>query len=97
MPKRKTTYRVDSTEVQGEGSWIELTYLTHGEVQASLKAKGGDDQELLQRHIVAWNWVDSEGKPLGDPKDHTDDMLVSERGFVLGALFNPSGAVAVKN
>lgn len=96
MPKRILTFRVEASEVQGEGSWVELRYLTYGEHQVSLKGKG-DDQELLRNHVVDWNWVDSEGKPFGKPAECIDDLFMSERWFLLGKLFTPNSEAAVKN
>lgn len=96
MPKRNMTYRVDSTEVQGEGSWVDLRYLTYAEVQTSLKGEG-DDAELLREHVVKWNWVDSEGKLLGTPEDCLEDLFLSERWFLLGKLFNPTDKAEAKN
>ena len=96
MPKRQTTYRVDSTEVQGEGSWVELLYLTHGEAQASIKGEL-EDKALLKKHVVAWNWVDSEGEPFGEPRDHLFDLFIQERWFLLDKLFNPMEVDILKN
>lgn len=98
MPKRITTYRVDSAEVQGEGSWVEMSYITYGERLKALK--GGSKtfaNDILNEHILAWNWVDSDGKPFGDPQDCLVDLFPPEREFLIGKLFNPKSEAAEKN
>ena len=97
MPKRIEVYRVDSTEVQGKDSWVELRCLTWAEVQTSLKTKGENDEELLKTHVLAWNWVDSKGKPLGDPRDSIGKLLLHERWFIIDKLFKPRDKDTIKN
>lgn len=97
MPERQyTTYRVDSAEVQGDGSWVELSYLTHGETKNSLKGQG-DDAKLLEEHVIAWNWVDKKGKELPQPPEGLDKLVTPERWFLLGKLFNPDTEEEKKN
>lgn len=97
MPKRNTTYRVDSTEVQGEGSWVEMSYITYGERLKALKGGQGTFEDILDGHIIAWNWVDSAGEPFGDPQDFLVELFPPERQFLIGKLFNPKSEAAVKN
>lgn len=97
MSKRQyTTYRVPSDEVQGEGSWVELSYITHGEAQLSFQGKG-DDDVLLKSHVIAWNWVDNKGDPLGPPEEDLGKLISPERWFILGKLFNPDSKEEEKN
>lgn len=85
MPERKATYKVESASVQGEDSWVELSYMTWGEVQAAMKGDLKSD-DILKEHVLAWNWVDGEGKPL----DISVDVLFEpERRFLLDRLFDP--------
>lgn len=41
MPQRQSIITYDSTEVQGEGSWIKVRLVTHGEQKQILKEYGG--------------------------------------------------------
>lgn len=86
MAKRLTQkYRkVDSAEVQGEGSFVVFASPTFDDI-----AKFGDlifsDNEatktdaeaiklvvpLLQRFTVNWDWVDDDGTPLPNPQEDT--------------------------
>lgn len=85
MAQRKTTYRVDSSDVQGEGSWIELSFITRAESRAAKGDSWADD--MLKDHVVAWDWVDSEGNEM-DVAD-LDSLFQHEREFIIGKLFNP--------
>lgn len=79
MPQRSNTRKVMSPKVQGKDSFVEFRKITYGESKAlRLEAKAHKDDEewqmssseaLLTDHIVDWNWVDGEGKPLPLPKD----------------------------
>ena len=92
MAQRKSTYRVDSSSVQGEGSWVELSFITRGEAK---DAKGEDwADEMLKNHVVAWDWVDEEGNEMDVA--NLDDLFQHEREFIIGKLFNPDKA-AEKN
>ena len=85
MPKRMLTYRVDSSEVQGEGSWIELSFITRAEA----KSAQGEDwaDSMLKDHVIAWNWVDGEGVDMDVTK--LEDLFQHEREFIISKLFNP--------
>lgn len=96
MPKRKTTYKVDSEKVQGPGSWVELSYLTYGEFQAIL-TEAIKPSEILLEHIIAWNWVDGQGEALGDPGACMDNLFAHERSFLLDCLYNPDENDTIKN
>lgn len=96
MSKRQTTYRVDSTKVQGDGSWVELSYITYGEFQAIL-TDAIKPSELLEKHVKTWNWVDGDGQPLGVPEEHVNELFAHEREFLLNGLYNPDENDAIKN
>lgn len=86
------TYRVPSDEVMGEGSWVDLSYLTNDEVDVALKARLTDN-ELMEKHVLGWNWVDSEGKPMENPQEHPEalgKLFSPERTFLVSNLFNPN-------
>lgn len=96
MPKREITYRVDSSQVQGEGSWVEMSYITYGEFQKVLKDVSAYDN-LLKEHVLDWNWVDSDGAPItAPPSECMDSLFAHEREFLLDALYNPK-ANTLKN
>lgn len=86
MPERRTTYKVDSSKVQGEGSWVELSYMGWGEVQAAMSGDLKSD-DILNEHVKDWNWVDAEGEAL---TVSVDVLFEPERRFLLDYLFDPS-------
>jgi len=78
------TYRIDSDKMQGEGSFVDLKYVTYGERHTpNLVVK-----DLLEAHVVAWNWVDNEGKELPQPPEGLDDLVQPEIEFLLESLFS---------
>lgn len=85
MPTRKTTYRVKSDAVQGEDSWVELSYMTWGEVQAAMSGDLKAD-DILKAHVKGWNWVDDDDKPLAFD---VNTLLGPERIFLQDYLFDP--------
>lgn len=76
---RQLTRHVDSTDIQGEGTWVEFKRMTYGESKrfAALQGVNGmvlEEQfslidSILQSHIAGWNWTDEHGKPLPCPSD----------------------------
>lgn len=85
MPERKAMYKVDSVSVQGEDSWVELSYMEWGEVQAAMKGDLKSD-DILKEHVLAWNWVDAEGEAL---ELSMTVLFEPERRFLLDRLFDP--------
>jgi hypothetical protein len=77
MPKRPDTVKVDSSGIQGEGSWVEFRRLTWGERQDIVKQIGELEGEAYRKFVVefmlgqlvSWNWVDKNGKPLKMPSN----------------------------
>ena len=95
MPKRKSVKKHDTSEVQGEDSYVLLSGVKVREIRKVRKlAKTEDFDEfeggisLLAGHIVGWNWVDDEGKLLPVPKDHPEvvDELTNEESVFLTNL-----------
>ena len=86
MAGRKTpeTYRVDSVKVQGEGSFVDLKYITYGERHLT----SVDVKDLLTSHVVAWDWVNSEGAELPQPPEGLDDLVQPEIDFLIESLFS---------
>lgn len=103
MPKRKTAVqKVDASQVQGEGAWVEVRKLKWGEIKKLSRqrgAAGGDEEqiiemtdELLAEHVLAWNWVDEDGNPLPQPHGNLDviDDLTDEEFAFLGEVIGGS-------
>jgi len=90
MAKRKgTRFRVATESVQGEGSWVELRGTTVGEVRAA-RAGELDDDQLILKHVVGWNWVDDKGHDLPLPKDEpgiVDTLTAEEAAAIVFKLF----------
>jgi len=107
MAKRLNVVKVDSAEVQGEGSFVVIRKFTFGELKAirkTAKSIEGDEDvaievstDLLAAHIVQWDWVDEFDAPLPQPKDGSEviDQLTNEEiNFLSQKML---GAVAKKN
>jgi hypothetical protein len=110
VAKRKGTVRFNSDEVQGEGSYVLVSPLTVGEAKELYNsarpgkdAKDVDEQVLeisfdtIAAHVVEWDWVDYDDKPLPLPKDNpaiVDRLNVNEIKFLAECL---TGNEAKKN
>ncbi len=98
MPTRQAIKRVDSSKVQGEGSWVELRKFT---VEEALEAKAALEKgnidlltfnlRLIASHIVNWNWVNEKGEPLPLPSENgvMEHLLQDEVIFLAEALIGP--------
>ena len=105
MPKRQSVRKHDASEVQGEDAFVITTAVKVKEIREIRKQAADpehDDFEggikLLAKHIVKWNWVDDEGKPLPCPKDDPeviDDLTNEESEYLVGLLM--SGKDEAKN
>ena len=84
MPQRKAGTRIDTTAVQGEGSYVILRRLTVGEIKTLRRDKDTDKfdltEEMVRAHIVEWNWCDEGGNPLPQPGEHPEvfDQVTDE-------------------
>lgn len=106
MAKRRSTYRANSEEVQGEGSFVVLKAVPYKVAREALALR--DDsagvslveaeryvRSLIAGSIVKWNWVDDDGGPLSIPEgDNLDDLLSLEVKFLTGELL---GSLDTKN
>lgn len=112
MPKRIAIRRVESPEIQGEDSWVDLSCATLGEVLEARRRKDErkekDEEEnvfernlaYLQKHVIAWNWADTNGTPLPQPSADLDVLLgltLPEHTFLLDALFETKSEDEEKN
>jgi len=98
---RKTqTRRIDTSPVQGEGSWVEATSPKVGEIK---RCNVGDAAEqyqaaldMLAAHILNWNWEDENGAELAIPSENTavvDEMTNEEVVFLLRQLTSVEGII----
>jgi len=76
MPKRQDVRRVVTAELQGEDSWVEYRVPRVLESEELMGLQRDDTKQALSAgnkviadHVVEWNWVDSDGAPLAQPKD----------------------------
>jgi len=84
MPKRQTVKKIDTSEMQGEGSHIIITAVKVKEIRLMRTASQEDPDfdsfqaglDLIQQHIKSWNWVDDEETPLAQPSD--DPSVIEE-------------------
>lgn len=87
--------RVDSSEVQGEGSYVVLKPPRWGDIK-QLRKLSDDDPEsvataekVIADAVVEWNWADDAGQPLPLPSatpDVLDDLWATEVTWLLKAL-----------
>jgi len=95
--KHKLFRKVDSTEVQGEGSYVILKAMTFGDMKVYAGYLDSSDKteqyklgyDLLKSLIMEWNWVDDDGKPLSLPKDDDavlDLLPIEELTFLTDAM-----------
>ena len=95
MPERKhlRCRRIDSEEVQGDGSWVKIKspsmddIKNAGEIPEELTAQMEYSQKLMSQLIIDWNWVDDEGNPLPKPSPAVlADLPFEEVTFLLNAI-----------
>lgn len=76
MAKRQGIKRVDSSEVMGEGSYVEFSPVMYEDAKnASIQRDESDNTknaelviDLIVGALREWDWVDFDGKPLPLPK-----------------------------
>lgn len=97
MPRIVKRKRVDSEQVQGEGSWFEYKPLTIGYRREMAAGPGLTQLEynakIVTDHVLDWNWSDEDGKPL--PKPSTEDFVNSlnddELLFIVAQIIGSEG------
>jgi len=96
MPQRQAVRKIDSTEVQGDGSWVRMRKPKGRDIKEAMKKNeaqgedaGGleayaDSMDLLRTHVLEWNWVDDDDKPLPHPQDADvfDELTIGEIQFL---------------
>ena len=101
MAQRKTNIvHIPSDEAQGEGSYVEFRSFTWGQQKhvaktfEQLDASGtdslGEIDKLIAAHLVGWNWVDGDGKPLPLPTEadpsSIDTLGDAESQFLMDSI-----------
>ena len=96
MPERinKLLRKIDSTEVQGEGSFVKMKAPTIGDIREGALPDGEDKNAsmeyavfLLGRLVKEWNWVDDDGQPLQQPNPEIiAELPYSEIKFLMDSL-----------
>jgi len=95
MPERKnkSQRKVESDQVQGEGSYVIIRTPTLEDVRNLWDAgiEDGSSEfgfKMLEKIVIDWNWVDDEGKPLPNPIENPsmiEHLPIQELVFLLNA------------
>lgn len=97
MPERinKKFRKVDSADVQGEGSWVIVRNIGFEIIKSqNITELQNSDQNMDLAYQAAksilyeWNWVNDEGEPMPQPKDNRDifdELTIEEQWFILKA------------
>jgi len=90
MPRIKRVYRAETTDIQGEGSYVEFRSPKVGQIRTIQSAETGKDYDLLldmlRSNIVDWNWSDEDGKLLPLPRDYVNDLTADEVVYLVQLL-----------
>jgi hypothetical protein len=103
MPERlyKRLKRVDASEVQGAGAFVDVRGFAWGELRSMLDGRDDvGDLDILAAKIIGWNWVDDEGEPLAVPCEHPEvmrELTQEEIVFLLKAAKGGPNADERKN
>lgn len=101
MAKRTSVRKFNTEEVQGEGSYVILSSLKIDEIRELRKASKDDKYdifegglEMLEKHILKYNWVGDDGKPLPLPKNDPSviGQLTHEETEFLSSLLIEAGS-----
>lgn len=96
MRKYKSTFKVKSDDVQGEGSFVIFKRLSWAEMRPLLDLKSDERAEKIVRACTLdWNWTDDNDQPLPNPQSHPEifDALMSEELAWLMANVNGEATV----
>jgi hypothetical protein len=88
--------RVDTSSVQGDGSYLTIAVMTLGEMRALVERQGGDGNisvpyAEIAPHILEWDWVNAKGEPLPAPATDPsvlDYLTDDERKFISHVFFS---------
>ena len=106
MPKRinKLLRKIDSSEVQGDGSYVMMKAPTIGDIREGTIPDKSDNAAsteyavfLLGRLVKEWNWVNDNDEPLPQPNpDIIAELPYPEIKFLMDSL-NLEGLSDQKN
>ena len=87
--------KVDSSEVQGDGSWVIIRKVGFEIIQGQnvTDLQNADSNvdlayKAAKTVLYEWNWVDDDGELLPQPKDDPevfDELTIEEQWFILQA------------
>lgn len=99
MPRIKRVYRADTSDIQGEGSYVEFKSPKVYEIRAVQSAETGKDYDLLlamvRNNIVDWNWSDEDDEPLplpGSDMGAVGDLMADEVVYLVWLLVSAKAA-----
>lgn len=96
MARIKRIYRKDTTNIQGEGSYVEFKSPKVSDIRAVQSAGTGQDYnrllDMLRNNIVGWNWADEDNKPLPLPEDSVDGLQADEVVYLVQLLVSAKAA-----
>jgi hypothetical protein len=80
---RRSTLQIETPEIQGNDSWVEVIPFTVGE-RLSIPATF-NRMDMIRERVIGWNWVDGDGEPLPQPGGEVD-VIQELTTFELAAL-----------
>lgn len=98
MAKRKSTRRISTDEVMGDGSYVIAKSIPYSVVRKALQMDDGGMSKLEQSDyvsqiiidaLVKWDWVDYDDKPLDVPttiEELVETINTSELKFLISEL-----------
>ena len=90
MARIKRVYRKDTSDIQGDGSYVEFKSPKVGDIRAVQSADTGQDYDLLldmlRHNITDWNWADEDGEELPLPRDWVDGLQADEVIYLVQLL-----------
>ena len=102
MAKRLSSIiRVDTAAVQGEGSYARIRRMNVEEMRKCRQTANDKEQpfnafeagvQLLRDHVIDWDWVGDDGKPLPFPDSNPEviEVLTDDEVAILGAAIQGS-------
>ncbi len=95
MAKRKSTRRIPTDKVMGEGSYVIARSIPYSAVRKALQADDGSStleqsdyvSQIVVDALVEWDWVDYDDNPMDIPttvEELADTLNTSELKFLVG-------------
>lgn len=94
MPKRQSTQKVASPDIQGDDSYVVVRRLKYGMAKRASELQGSNEpgavdaftREVVVAAVEDWNWVDDDGEPLKVPSadpNVIDDLTGQEINWIV--------------